>query len=183
MSPQPIQKSFPWVLFVLGLILFALASWPLPAEKIEWTADAGVAAYTFQLSWPTSVRVGENREANLVIIRKDSGQAGQPEVLRVRLEFNDLIIDPSGMITQIAAAGRENKVRWSITAGQPGLSTGTLWIYTSASAGGEEFSALAARTLNLRSFGPTRSAILFLRWLGVALAVLGAVWLSRLSRR
>lgn len=176
-----LDKLLAAVLGAAGVILVILTSWPMPVESISWTSTADPAAYTFTLEWPTLVRVGEMRQASLTITQTSPGESksNSSGVFESRLEFNDLQIDPSGTVTQPVGSAGENVFRWSITARQGGLSSGTLWIYAFAPDDAGAHPVLTARTLELRVVGSSRSTVLTLRWLGAALAVLGIFFLVR----
>src|SRR5574340_230315 len=178
------RKTAALALFALGLGLVLLTSWPLPSQSVQWTAAAETAAYTISLDWPLLVRVGEKHAAVLVVEQAATPTADSvsPKLLETRLEFNHLRIDPSAKVTQPLGSAGVNEFRWSIIAGQAGMSSGTLWIYAASPDETAMPQALAARTLELRAVGPGRTALLSLRWLGVALMALGGFLLVRFSR-
>lgn len=167
-----------WVFFLIGLVLIVLTSWPLPAQTIEWSSTSDAASYTFTLDWPALVRIGENHQAELTVTRKGSFSNDSifSEVLESRLEFNNLQVDPSGMVTQPLGSTGMNEFRWSIKVWQAGQYSGTLWIYTASLEDAGVHRALTARSLEIRSVGPGRSIVLILRWTGVLLVLLGALF-------
>ncbi len=184
MPARPFRKFTAWALFTAGLALVLLTSWPLPSQSVQWTATTDSIAYTFTLDWPSLVRVGENHTAVLVVKQMAASPAPSvsPTMLETRLEFNHLLIDPAGVISQPVGAAGVNEFRWSVTAWQAGKLPGTLWIYAATPDDPDMPQALAARTLELRAVGPGRSVIISLRWLGAALMLSGIFLLARLGR-
>jgi len=134
MPARPFRSFTAWLLFTAGLALVLLTSWPLPSQSIQWTATADSIAYTFTLDWPSLVRVGENHTAVLVV--KQTAASPAPSVsssmLESRLEFNHLLIDPAGVISQPVGSAGVNEFRWSVTTWQAGKLPGTLWIYAAS---------------------------------------------------
>lgn len=177
---SPYRKLFAWVLFVVGLVLILLTSWPLPSESIQWTSDSGGVSYTFSLDWPSLVRAGEIRQATLLINR--SGLTSEPVMLETRLEFNHLLVNPAEKITQPVSLSGVNEFRWELAVRQSGKSSGTLWIYESSLDDVVMPQALAARSLEFRALGPGRAVTLSLRWLGAALLVMGVLFLIHFAR-
>lgn len=181
---HPYRKPAAWALFAVGLGLVLLSSWPLPSQSVQWTAAADSTSYTISLDWPSLVRVGENHTAVLVVEQAVASlkDPDSPKLLETRLEFNHLLIDPAGMVTQPIGSTGVNEFRWSVSARQAGRSSGTLWIYAASPDESAMPQALAARTLSFHAVGPGRTVLVSLRWLGVALTALGGFLLIRFSR-
>ncbi len=151
------RKYIPWVILAVGLILLVLTSWPLPANRFEWTTTNKTQSYTFLLDWPAAARVGENRQASLTVSRNNPRDAAAEAaiVLETRLEFAGVQFDPNGSIRQPVGSSDSLIFHWSIRSLQSGKVKGTLWIYTvmPGNDGTEMQTVLTARPLEFQSFG------------------------------
>lgn len=167
----------------MALFLIVVTSLPLPTDTIEWNASDGSSQYTFILEWPSALRVGEARQIVLKVIRDDQNVPVQDTsmALEARLEFAGAQFSPNGSIIQSVGSSKSNLFHWSITAGQAGNSTGTLWVYSIIPGGGthEERVVLTARPLEIRSIGYGLALIYLLRWMGVLLLAAAAFLLFR----
>ena len=179
------RKFIPAIVLLLGLTLFAVTTWPLPVERMEWTANPTTSLqgeFSFALSWPISIRASEPRMARLTV----KPPPGMPANTRIeaRLEFPDLVIAPAGIMAQPVGAIETLEFNWEIEPVEAGVLPGTLWIYTSSLASGnsEEHAAFVARPLQVRAIFLGPVPVVWLRWVGIVLIALATVLFIRQAR-
>ena len=179
------RKFIPAIGLLLGLTLFAVTTWPLPVERMEWTANPTGnpgGEFNFALAWPKSIRAGEPRAARL-IVRPPPGQPANT-VIEARLEFAGLVITPAGIMAQPIGVAETLDFRWELEPVETGIHSGTLWIYTAPQVANslEQGTALVARPLQVRAIILGPLSVVWLRWIGVVLIALAAVLFFRRVR-
>ena len=173
-------------ILLVGLALLTVSTWPLPAERMEWTANptgSSPGEFTFALAWPVSIRASEPGMAHLTI----KPPPGQPAntMIEARLEFAGLVIAPAGIMAQPVGMAETLEFRWKLEPATAGVHFGTLWIYTSplVSDSSEQRVALVARPLQVRAIFLGPVPVVWLRWVGIVLIALAAVLFIRQTRR
>ncbi|MHB8111841.1 MAG: hypothetical protein ACYDHA_00075, partial [Bellilinea sp.] len=119
-------------ILLAGLALLAISTWPLPVERMEWTANPTASLqgeFNFALAWPISIRASEPRTARLTV-KPSPGQLADTRI-EARLEFAGLVIAPEGIMAQSIGAAENLDFRWELEPVEAGVHSGTLWIYTS----------------------------------------------------
>lgn len=179
------RKFIPAIVLLLGLTLFAVSTWPLPVERMEWTANPTASLqgeFNFALAWPISIRASEPRTARLTV-RLPPGLPANARI-ESRLEFGGLVIAPAGIMAQSVGAAETLEFNWEIEPAKAGVHPGTLWIYTAPQVANslEQGTALVARPLQVRAIFLGPVPVVWLRWIGVALIALAAVLFSRRVR-
>lgn len=176
------RKLIPMVILVLGLVLLAATTWPLPLDRAEWTTaspDSAASEYHFWLEWPTAIRRGDSRTARLTV--QPPTAAAELRVVGARIEFTGITSGPPGNLAQPIGAAETLDFRWELQPVEAGVHSGTLWIYALPSAEDslEQRVVLAARRLQVRAIflGPVPAV--WLRWSGVILVSLAGVLFIR----
>ena len=173
-------------ILLVGLALLSISTWPLPTERMEWTANPTGSLqgeFNFALAWPISIRASEPRTARLTV-KPLPGQLADTRI-EARLEFAGLVIAPEGIMAQSIGAAENLDFRWELEPVEVGVHSGTLWIYTSpqTSDRSEQRVAIAARPLQVRTLFLGPVPVVWLRWVGIILIALAAVLFIRRARR
>ena len=173
-------------ILLAGLALLAVSTWPLPVERMEWTANPTTSLqgeFNFALSWPVSIRASEPRAAHLTV--KPPPNQFTNTMIEARLEFSDLVIAPAGIMAQPVGAAETLEFNWELELAAAGVHSGTLWIYISpvVSDRSEQRVVLAARPLQVRAIFLGPVPVVWLRWVGIVLIALAVVLFIRQARR
>lgn len=179
------RKFIPAIVLLLGLTLFAVTTWPLTVERMEWTANPTASSqgkFDFALAWPIFIRASEPRTARLTV-RPPPGLPANTRI-EARLEFGGLVIAPAGIMAQSVGAVETLEFNWEIEPVKAGVHPGTLWIYTSTLVSGnsEGRTALVARPLQVRAIFLGPVPVVWQRWIGVVLIALATVLFFRWDR-
>jgi len=174
----------------LLLLLFSLAAlawglWPLPTQtrSLDFTsADLGLPpggpAWRATLTWPSRLRVGDERMIHLQIAGLESAPAVEPggeaaAHLAARLELAGLSFSPQGEVSQLAQPGKPLVFAWRVQAGHRGAFAVTVWLHRIDSTGRE---VLSAQRLELRSTSLWGVNGPWVRALGLAGVLIGAAF-------
>ncbi|MHB0989347.1 MAG: hypothetical protein ACYC3P_11895 [Bellilinea sp.] len=179
------RKLIKAAILLVGLALLTVSTWPLPTERMEWTANPTGSLqgeFNFALVWPISIRVSEPRTARLTV--KPPSDLPANARIEARLEFAGLVIAPAGIMAQPVGAAETLEFNWEIEPVEAGVHSGTLWIYAAplVSDRSEQRVALAARPLQVRAIFLGPVPVVWLRWIGIVLIALAVVLFIRQAR-